>query len=129
MFGLTKKADYGLELMVALAKNYACGPLSLKQIAKEKKLPYKFLGQIAGELRVFGLVEAKEGKRGGYFLARSPKKISVAKVVEALEGLVGVGDCFGCPKARLCGQKDVWAEVGDKIKATIEGKNLEDLIK
>ncbi len=129
MFGLTKKADYGLELMIALAKNYARGPLSLKQIAKEKKLPYKFLGQLALDLRVMGLIESKEGKGGGYFLTRPPQKISVAEVMEALEGPIEVGACFGCPKAQVCGQKDIWAEVGDKVRKTIEGKTLEDLIK
>jgi len=129
MFGLSKKADYGLELMLALARNYSHGPVSLKKIAKERRLPYKFLGQIAGDLRVFGLVEAKEGRGGGYFLARSPKKISVAEVVEVLEGPVEVGACFGCSKAKLCGQKDIWAEVGDKVRKTMKEKTLEDLIR
>jgi len=137
MFGLSKKADYGLELMLALARNYSHGPstslrvkpLSLKKIAKEKKLPYKFLGQLASELRFGGLIEAKEGKSGGYFLTKPPKKISVAEVIEVLEGPVEFGHCFGCPKAKLCGQKDIWAEVGDKVKKTIEGKTLEDLTK
>ena len=129
MFGLTKKTDYGLELMIALAKNFRQGPISLKKIAKEKKLPYKFLGQLASILRLMGLIEAKEGKGGGYFLTRPPGKISVAEVAEALEGPVEVGYCSGCPKVRICGQKDVWAEVGDKVRETIEGKTLEDLIK
>ena len=129
MFGLSKKADYGLELMLSLAKSYSHGPVSLKKIAKERKLPYKFLGQLASELRSGGLIEAKEGKNGGYFLIKAPKKISVAEVIEILEGPVEFGHCFGCPKSGLCGQKDIWAEVGDKVRMTIEGKTLEDLIK
>ncbi len=128
MFDLSKKTDYGLELMLALARNYSRGPLSLKQIAKEKKLPYKFLSQLALELRWGGLVEAKEGRGGGYFLTRSPQKISVAEIVEVLEGPVEVGYCLGCPKARACGQKGVWVEVGEKVRETIKGKTLEDLI-
>ena len=129
MFGLTKKTDYGLELMIALAKNYGKDPLALRQIAKEKKLPFKYLEQVVIPLRESGLIEAKEGKGGGYFLKKSPKKISVAQVVEILEGPVEVGACFGCPKATICGQKDVWAEVGDKVRETIEGKSLADLLK
>jgi len=128
MFGLTKKADYGLELMIALAKNYDKGPVSLFKIAKEKKLPLKYLEQVVLNLRKAGLIKAKEGRGGGYFLKKKPKDISVAEVVEVLEGPVEVGACFGCPKATICGQRDVWVEVGDKVRETIEDKTLADLI-
>lgn len=129
MFGLTKKADYGLELMVALAKNFKKGPIPLRKIAKAKKLPFKYLEQVVIPLRESGLIEAKEGKGGGYFLKKPPKKISIAQIVEILEGPVEVGYCAGCPKATICGQKDVWTEVGDKVRKTIEDKALADLIK
>jgi Rrf2 family protein len=129
MFGLSKKIDYGLELMVFLAKNYSCGPVSLKKVAQEKKLPYKFLGQIAGELKAFGLIDSKEGKKGGYFLTQAPKKISVAEVVEVLEGPVEVGACLGCPKANFCGQKNIWPEIGESVRKMMKGKTLESLIK
>lgn len=128
MFGLTKKADYGVELMTALAKNFGQGPLPLRQIAKEKKLPFKYLEQVVIPLREAGLIDAKEGRTGGYFLKKNPKKISIAKIVEVLEGPVEVGACFGCPKAEICGQRDVWSEVGDKVRETIEEKTLADLI-
>lgn len=128
MFGLTKKADYGLELMIALAKNYDKGPVSLFKIAKEKKLPLKYLEQVVLNLRKAGLIKAKEGRGGGYFLKKKPKDISVAEVVEVLEGPVEIGACFGCPKATICGQRDVWVEVGDKVRETIEDKTLADLI-
>lgn len=128
MFGLTKKTDYGLELMIFLAKNFNKGPISLRKIAKEKKLPFKYLEQVVIPLRETGLIEAKEGKGGGYFLKKKPKKVSVAEIVEILEGPVEIGDCLDCPKATLCGQKDVWAEVGDKVRETIEGKILADLV-
>lgn len=129
MFGLTKKADYGLEMMISLAKNYHQGPVSLKKIAQEKNLPFKYLEQVATFLRATGLIEAKEGKNGGYFLTKPPQKISVAEVVESLEGPVEIGSCFGCPKMKSCGQKNVWSEVGDKVRRTIEGKTLANLLK
>lgn len=129
MLGLKRKTNYGLELMIALAKNYQQGPTSLRKIAKEKKLPYKFLEQIVIPLREAELVKAKEGKGGGYFLKKDPAKVSLAEIVEVLEGPVKVGQCFACPMAQVCGdQKDVWSEVGEKVKETIEGKTLADLI-
>ncbi|PJE68814.1 transcriptional regulator [Candidatus Shapirobacteria bacterium CG10_big_fil_rev_8_21_14_0_10_38_14] len=128
MFNLSKKIDYGLELMIFLAKNRN-GLVSLREISKKRKLPFKYLEQVAIPLREAGLIEAKEGRAGGYFLAKNPGKISVAEIVEILEGPVKVGACFGCPQAAMCGQKDVWSEVGDKVRQTIEGKTLKDLIK
>lgn len=128
MFNLKKKTEYGLQLMIALAKQYRQGPLSLRKIAKEEKLPYKFLEQLVFPLRLAGLVEAKEGKGGGYFLTKAPNKISVAQIIEALEGPMQLGQCFGCPKISSCGQKDVWGEVGEKITQTMKGKTLKDLI-
>jgi len=128
MFDLKKKTEYGLQLMIALARQYSQGPLSLRILAKEEKLPYKFLEQLVFPLRLAGLIEAKEGKTGGYFLTKSPGKISVSQVVEALEGPMDLGHCFGCPKANSCGQKEVWSEVGEKIRQTMEGKTLKDLI-
>ena len=56
-------------------------------------------------------------------------KLKNGEIVEILEGPVKVGACFGCPQAAMCGQKDVWSEVGDKVRQTIEGKTLKDLIK
>lgn len=127
MFGLKKKTNYGLELMIALAKNFSKGPISLKEIAQKKKLPYKFLEQIVIPLRESELVKAKEGKGGGYFLKRKPKEIAVAEIVEVLEGPVEVGRCLACPIAKVCGQKDFWGQVGEKVKEAIEGKTLADL--
>lgn len=128
MFGLSKKTDYGLELMIVLAKNYGQGTLSLRQIAKQKKLPFKYLEQVVIPLRKSGLVKAIEGKGGGYFLKKKPEIISIREIVEVLEGPVELGACFGCPKVNVCGQKDVWTEVGDKVRETIEEKTLADLL-
>ncbi len=128
MLGLTKNIDYGLELMIALGRNFKKGPLSLRKIAKGKKIPYKFLGKLALSLRQAGLIEAKEGKGGGYFLTENPARISVAEIVEVLGGPVEVGHCFGCPRVGVCGQKDIWTEVGEKVKEIIEEKNLQDLL-
>lgn len=116
-----------MELMIFLAKNQD-GPVPLRQVARQRKLPYKFLEQVAASLREAGLIEAKEGRGGGYFLAKKPAQISVGEIIEVLEGPVQLGACAGCPHATMCGQQDVWSEVGDKVRKTIEGKTLQDLI-
>ena len=129
MFDLNKKTDYGLEFLTSLAKNFQKGPLSLKEITKEKNLPLKYLEQIANSLRDYGLVEAKEGKGGGYFLVKNPKDISLAEVIEAIDGDSGSTACLSCSKASGCGQKALWLEVNKNISKTMRHKSLADLAK
>lgn len=128
MFDLSKKVDYGLELMISLARNYGQKPLSLKEVSKRKALPVRFLEQIVIPLKEAGLVIGKEGRSGGYSLTLSPTKINLAQVLEALEEPVSLGACSGCPKAVICGQRTVWQEAGNKIRQTMEFKTLADLI-
>lgn len=133
MFDLTKKTEYGLQLMVYLAKSLNQRPISLKQIAKEKKLPYRFLSQVASKLKKAGLVKTKEGIDGGYSLSKSPKKITVAEILEALEGPIELVECLkneaSCPWAGMCGQKRMFAQLKGSMKKVIEAHTLADLVK
>ena len=111
---LSRKGDYGLLLVTALALRQAQGKLvSLREVAQEKKLPYKFLSQVAGELHKAGIVESKEGVGGGYRLARSPKKILVREVLDALEGPMAAEKC---EHEEECGCE------GTCVHETVEGK-------
>jgi Rrf2 family cysteine metabolism transcriptional repressor len=133
MFGLTKKTEYGLRLMVFLAQNFGQEPTPLRQIAKKRNLPYRFLSQLALKLKKAGLIRAKEGAGGGYFLARSPQKITVAEVLEILEGPIELVDCLrngaSCPWAGACGQKQMFEKMKGSFKKIIEAHSLADLIK
>ena len=115
--------------MLYLAKDKTKKPISLKEIAKKKKLPLKYLEQVALKLKEAGFLVSKEGKGGGYILTFKPKEITVADIVEVLEGPVEVGSCAGCPSASLCGQKTVWQDLGEKVRETMEAKTLEEMIK
>jgi Rrf2 family cysteine metabolism transcriptional repressor len=133
MFGLTKKTEYGLQLMVFLAKNFGQDPVSLKEIAKKKKLPYRFLSQVVTKLKKARLVKSKEGTSGGYFLAREPQKISVSEILEVLEGPIELVECLqneaNCPWAGVCGQKAMFEKMKGMMKQVIEAHTLADLAK
>lgn len=130
MFELTKKAEYGLQLMVFLAKKKQ-EPVALKEVAKKKKLPYRFLSQVAADLKKAGLVKAKEGVGGGYFLARPAEKIEVAEILEVLEGPIELVECLqngaSCPWAGVCGQKAMFTEMKKSLKKIMEAHTLADL--
>lgn len=128
MFDLSKKVDYGLRLMVALAKEEKGKPVSLKLIARQNKLPYKYLGKIAVAMADSGLLESKEGRGGGYFLSKKPGDITVDEVISILEGPIGIDGCAGCPHAVSCGQKSVWGDVERGVRKAVKSKTIKDLL-
>jgi len=134
---ISKKTEYGLRAMVFLAKNpvrpQAKGapyqPFSMREIAGKTKIPFVFLTKIFSKLEKAKLIKAKIGMRGGYFLAKSAKKISVVDIVMALEEEIATSHCCGCPMAGGCSSKDVWEEVQESVEKTMGKKTLADLVK
>jgi len=108
MIYFTKKTDYGLELMIELARHSSGRPLSLKKIARQRNLSLKFIEQIAAALRKRGLIGAKEGRVGGYFLTKSPEKISLWQIIKTLEG--DARACDDCLRNDACYPKGIWRE-------------------
>ena len=83
---ITKRGEYGLRALLALAMFYGQRTLSLREISTQEKLPVKFLEQIMMVLKRSGLVESVKGKHGGYSLSRSPEEITVGEVIRAVDG-------------------------------------------
>lgn len=120
--------------MVALAEAADGRPVSLRVIAKEKKLPYRFLTQIVIPLRQTGLVTSKEGVRGGYLLAKPAKEITMGEMLRALDGDVKLIRCArhtdaSCPSADVCTLPPVWHRVAGSISSTLESVRLSDLVR
>ena len=132
MFGLTKKSEYGLQLMVYLGQHAAQGPVSLKEVANTQKMPYRFLTQVAADLKKAKLVKSKEGVGGGYVLARPAGKIPVAEILEVLEGPIELVDCLqagsSCPHAAICGQRQMFAQMKGSMSKILGAHTLKDLL-
>lgn len=84
MLTFSKREEYGIVFVTKLAQNFDGSPIPLSLISRETKIPLPFLRQIALTLRHAGLLNAFEGKNGGYQLAKEPKNVSVADVLESL---------------------------------------------
>ena len=126
---VSKKSQYGLRAMVYLAKHSSKEKVCpLKEISEKEKIPFDFLEKIISELQQAGLVEAKKGVQGGYFLTLPPEKITTGEVVRILESTVPVS-CLGCQMARVCATKNVWDKVQDSLDSTLDSMTLADLIK
>jgi Rrf2 family protein len=134
------KAEYGVRVMVELARRAGEDPIPLAEIAEHDGLPLAYLEHLVARLRKAGLVDSRRGSRGGYLLARSPTEITMAEVVEALEGSIAPIECISqasdgtivCSResdpAHVCPTKLLWTRVRVAIVRTLQETTLADLV-
>jgi Rrf2 family transcriptional regulator, cysteine metabolism repressor len=142
------KAEYGVRVMVALARSAAEHPdgeepVPLAEIAERDGLPLAYLEHLVARLRKAGLIDSRRGSRGGYMLARAPQEITMAEVVEALEGSIAPIECISqgpdgsivCSRESgrggsdsVCPTKLLWTRVRLAIVSTLVETTLADLL-
>jgi Rrf2 family protein len=84
---LSAKTEYACLAMLQMAREYEnADPLQIRRIADEQGIPARFLVQILLQLKGASLVASTRGAAGGYRLARPPQEISLAEVIEVMEG-------------------------------------------
>ena len=110
MLRLSKKADYALIAMKHLALQADRGSSSAREIAKQYAIPVELMAKILQRLVRRRLLTSHQGTRGGYRLARPPASISVADVIEAIDGPVTVTACSTgddrCVQFATCSVRD-----------------------
>jgi len=134
------KAEYGVRVMVELARRAGEDPIPLAEIAAHDGLPLAYLEHLVARLRKAGLVDSRRGSRGGYLLARPAKEITMAEVVEALEGSIAPIECISesadgtivCAREsspdHVCPTKLLWTRVRMSIVNTLRETTLADLV-
>ncbi len=134
------KAEYGVRVMVELARRAGEDPIPLAEVAAHDGLPLAYLEHLAARLRKAGLVDSRRGSRGGYLLARSPTEITMAEIVEALEGSIAPIECISetsdgtvvCSResnpGHACPTKLLWTRVRFAIVRTLQETTLADLV-
>ncbi len=133
LLSFTKKADYGLVILTALAEKGKGVKVSLGDLVAAKKVPKAFGAQIGRALVEAGIIGSKEGRGGGYFLAKDPEKISLKKVLTAIEGEVAIVACaihgHRCPMEKVCSQRGFMQKFTKEIEGILESYKVSDLIK
>ncbi len=111
---LSTKGRYGVKAMVDLAINYGGQPVSIKNISERQHISEYYLEQLFSPLRKAKLIKSIRGAQGGYILNRHPEDITVADIMEVLEGPIEISSCLegedscsnmDCCATRLCGQR------------------------
>jgi FeS assembly SUF system regulator len=91
MFRMNKLTDYGIVLMTTIAQHPELQ--NARDLSAESQLPLPTVSKLLKELSHSGLLVSHRGAKGGYSLSRSPKQISVAEIIGALEGPIGFTEC------------------------------------
>lgn len=124
MLRLSKKADYALMAMKHLALRGDRESSSAREIASLYDIPIELLAKVLQRLVRRGLLASHQGTRGGYQLARVPAAISVADVIQAIDGPVAVTACSSsddgtCEQYAKCNVRDPLWKVRERILAAL----------
>lgn len=131
------RGEYGVRLMVELARHHGRGPVSLGEIADHENLPRPYLEQLVTSLRDAGLVHSTRGARGGYELTREPASIRMGEVLRALEGPLAPMICASedphdagiCERTGFCTVNLLWVKVRDALSTALDSISLADLVR
>jgi Rrf2 family cysteine metabolism transcriptional repressor len=137
MLRVSTKGEYGVRIMVDLARHYGGRPRSLTDIAQAESLPLAYLEQLVKLLRESEppLVASTRGAHGGYRLSRAPEEITMGEIVRVLEGPIAPMICATegemtqiCGYLEACKTKYLWAKVRDAVAHTLDTMTLADLL-
>src|SRR5262249_52549286 len=136
MLRVSTKGEYGVRIMVDLARHYGGRPRSLTDISQAESLPLAYLEQLIKLLRESEppLVTSTRGAHGGYKLTRPPEQIVMGQVVRVLEGPIAPMICATegemsqvCNFLDSCRTKYLWARVRDAAANTLDSITLAEL--
>jgi Rrf2 family protein len=123
MLRLSKKADYALIAMKHLAVRGTCSSSSAREIAELYDIPIELMAKVLQRLVRSGLLASQQGTRGGYQLGRVPAQISVADVIQAIDGPVTVTACSTdegqCEQYAKCNVRDPLWRVRERILSAL----------
>jgi Rrf2 family protein len=132
MFRVSRRLDYGLQLMTSLASDPDNHSQPTAALASKLDMPLPFLHQIAHVLMQAGLIKATPGQKGGLRLSQQPQDISVLQVIVALEGSIIHSPCTecdeNCPRHQNCATLIIWNELQDQISAHLSNIRLDMLV-
>lgn len=134
---LSMKTRYAMVALTRLARDYGKGPVHIREISEEEKIPLSFLENILLELKKEGILGSRLGKSGGYYLLKEPKDVSLADIIRQFEGSVALMYCVSenayqpcefCKDELKCRIRGVFSEIKETTYEILNRTNLESLI-
>ena len=141
---LTTKGRFAVTAMIDLALRDTNGPVTLAAISARQRISLSYLEQLFGKLRRHSIVESVRGPGGGYTMARTLERVTVADIVAAVDEPLDATMCGGrqdCHETGrvgggltenhkgLCMTHDLWATLNRKMHEYLESVSLADLVR
>lgn len=130
---LSRACEYGIQALLYLAMRPESSFVSIKEIAEKQNISFHFLGKTLQILTQRGLLVSYKGPHGGVSLAKPAKDITLAEIVEAIDGLdfldqcvIGLGKCID---NQPCPLHFPWMKIKDEIIKMLTQTSLEYLAK
>src|SRR5207249_9276058 len=131
MLRLSKKADYALMAMKHLAVRTDVASASAREIAEQYDIPIELMAKVLQRLARSGLLTSHQGTRGGYTLAKPTTAISVADIIQAIDGPLTVTACSTedeqCEQFTKCNVRDPLWRIKDRIIAALATVSLAEI--
>lgn len=132
MIRLTRESDYAIVLMTCIARSGPRAVSSARELAEATHLPQPMVAKILKHLARAGLLRSRRGVAGGYRLARPAGRISVADVITALEGPIGITECtsdlpVSCDLAAMCAVRSNWEILNRAVREALSRITLEQM--
>jgi len=131
MLRVSRLTDYATVVMTAIAARPG-EVLSAVEIAEVTQLELPTVSKLLKTLGHARLVESFRGVNGGYRLARPAEAISLAEIVEAMEGPIGMTECSidgSCPREAICGVRGSWQLISRVLDDALRAVSLADMLK
>jgi len=130
MLRMAKLTDYGIVLLTQFAARQDASPMTARELAGLAKLPQPTVGKLLKQLSHNGLLTSLRGTKGGYSLARPAGEITVAQIIEALEGPMALTECQApgvCEQERFCSVKPNWLVINRTVRDALSNVTLADM--
>ena len=132
MLRISKLTDYGTVLLANLAANRD-SVCSAADVADATGIAVPTVSKLLKSLGRSGLVNSTRGANGGYQLAKEPREISAADIIDALEGPVSITECSAsdsqCEHEGVCSVGGAWQKVNVAIRRALDDVSLDDLLR
>jgi len=129
MITVSKKVEYSIVFLSFLSHSKGKN-VSLTEAAKRLQLPYRFLGQLATNLKSGGIIESREGKSGGYQLVKGWGEKNLYDLLETLGENKAMVTCLGdkgCVRIKGCALKKVWEKIGKSWSLELKKVKLSEI--
>ncbi|NND08511.1 MAG: Rrf2 family transcriptional regulator [Saprospiraceae bacterium] len=134
---ISAKDEYGLRILLRLAKSDRKEGMSIPQLSVAEGLSESYVGKLTRDLRIKGFIQSTRGHKGGYVLCKKPSEITVNEILKALDGAM-YDEAFCdrhssklgafCVNSVDCSVRSLWRLVQHTLDDVLDKLTLQDLI-